>query len=930
MGFTSSTYDQKPGPGWTGNSVAGDAILRTPGLGANAGHVELRWKAPKKGVVKVVSRTWSKNGFAQPTDPTRDVWHEIWRYPAAGGMELKRTDYVTDDDPNGPIIVERIEVEINDEIRLRVRRNWDGSLPIPPDAVFAWKPAIVYEGKSITYRLGNSLPDIPDTQTEHFIEVQVTPSGPVTVGPLDAGNKFIELFKTVPRAPLEVRLMAESSTTGVTFDDVACHVVFDDISEAGLRQEILDEVQWSRENVLGQNNNGHNNSGVLDDGTNNQGQTLGLIATPYAVHRLDIVGGTDFVTAAIAQDAPGGLWPYLSRHYDGTDYKHFYQIREMEVFQNLSPVGLIYFKYDAVADTYLNSFQSYDNGVEGVFLIPDFTTPSPRGLTFSGVPDLLTQYQRTNDITYLELAMAYSLVIADNGAITQDTSLAPFNSDTRVGILADKQYHIDTGAQLISPLEADQVFGGGPRWEGKLAHLRATSALVQTYAAARIYNKSIEPAPAKFSDADLIKIRDACNLSILEAKDVLDPVAIGSAWRPLEDDWHGIVGLFQDNFGNQAIDAVAAVLAMNAYEQVDPFLPMSPDVSIRDTLRDVWLKNGIKRYYELWAQAVARYELNAGDQVRGWMPIHEVLAKGIPNVLDPTDPELPTEAELEEQFRLAALNALKYQFADRPGPNQRSGFWTSGGLGDYQLLNLGIGFGGKVGAAASYVEGLGLAYSLLEPQQGQEHPDRPYIRAALLAMLRGNQTHLKAQVTQPAGEGYGYWQSVYNQVLALKMPPCQTLPPCALQGPAEQRALDPLLAAFDQMPPQPPTGTPTETNIEVGDPSISPESYGQSGSQKYTFTLAWNHAMVDEAVMQDAWENRTQVTRWRETVNGWEPTELSMLKSFTQTGSTSNTITYETVLSYPKPPSGERSKFTIRTWGNYEQWKRDTSVQATD
>jgi hypothetical protein len=192
-------------------------------------------------------------------------------------------------------------------------------------------------------------------------------------------------------------------------------------------------------------------------------------------------------------------------------------------------------------------------------------------------------------------------------------------------------------------------------------------------------------------------------------------------------------------------------------------------------------------------------------------------------------------------------------------------------------------------------------------------------------MLKGNQAQFKAQVSMPSGAGYGYWPNVYNQVLHIPSPPFANVP-----AGYERRTLDSFYRAIDEMPPQPPIFKITVNTIEAAVPVIvSPVSFKQAGNEQYVFTLSWNHASVDEDVMQDAWENRTQVTHWKKSKGAWIAIDLDMIADFTQTvPAGANSIIYTTVSSYPEPLPGDRSKFTIRTWGNYDQWNRDTSVQG--
>jgi hypothetical protein len=331
------------------------------------------------------------------------------------------------------------------------------------------------------------------------------------------------------------------------------------------------------------------------------------------------------------------------------------------------------------------------------------------------------------------------------------------------------------------------------------------------------------------------------------------------------------------------------------------------ETQIRDNLVSGWLRSGFDQFYEEWVQAVARYEFSAGDDVRGWIPFFRVLDGDTEVGFTSTE-----KANLVAQIHDAARNAVKYQFADPPSAtNPRSGFWTSAGLQKYQLADLSPGLGGGTGAAGNFVSGMGYAYALLDP--GTQAQERAELRAVLLAMLEGNKENFKAKVVNPAGDGYGYWISVYNQGGSQ---------PAGIEG----RAIDPILFAIDGMPPT--------TGLEAPQPSISPASFEQTivKGVPYTFTLTWPNP-VPLTSMEAAWALRTKVVRWKKVLKGtcssdwsqWVPTQIT---GFTLVDWGSDYVTYQTTASYPLPPVAlERTKFTIRTWDVHGQWKQDTSIQ---
>jgi hypothetical protein len=374
---------------------------------------------------------------------------------------------------------------------------WDGQPPVPPDAKFSWHPAIVYEGATVTYRFGDSLAPCPETPFENFQCVTTVPNVEKNVT-LDAGELFKTVFGYDPKPPLEVRLevvYVAPNATGVLFDDVECRVDFEQASETDLRNAILAEARWARQNTLGQNPNGLNNPGILDHDT--YGSKLGNLETFYAVHLLDILGGTtpNSSPSVVVNGPPSNIWPRLDKEYNDTDYTQFYTVLENQQFRNQSPVGLTYFKYDAVADEYPAINYDEPLGPMAPILISAALLTSsdpnyPKGLQ-GGAPLIIEQYRRTHDVSWLELAMNMAKIVKDNGVIGLDTSLQVTQPSvyTRVNLLAPSAYDIYTGQNLYSPggVDADEVFGAWPKFQSE-RHIQITSRMIEVYAAAKLFN----------------------------------------------------------------------------------------------------------------------------------------------------------------------------------------------------------------------------------------------------------------------------------------------------------------------------------------------------------------------------------------------------------------------------------------------------------
>ena len=853
--------------GFTSTGASGNVVERT-GLRLASdvnGYVELRWKAPQAGHVRVLARPWRPLSTESASE---DIVHEIWRHSplAVPADVLVRADTLEHGDFNGPILIERVQVAAGDEIRLRVVRQWDGAAPAANHALLHWWPVILYEGRSLTYRLGSSLGGCAAQPGEEFICSSV-PAGVWHSLSLNAGADFESRFGSPAKAPLDVKLSAQSGS--VSFDDLACSVDFEAASEAGFRAAAVAEARWLRDHVLGWDGQ----PGILDRDGN--GWTRGWRATAYDAHTLDIEKGPlrnppddpTVVEATTRTGPPTGLLELLLEEYDAVDASDYFLTLEWQArLQNTSPVGLTYSQYDFVRDAFLRGTANYAAGV----------TPNAEAE--------LATWKITNDPTYLDRAFARALVAARHGVIVDDSSFPTTNG--RRGLIAHRGYDIDTGVNHI-PLDADNFWGCNlgcgifENFGGHHVHLEGLSSILQTYAACKAFNHA--SGVQRYPTADLTLMRDTCRTAVSVGISMINPSFPNAGFLGI---WQAFHGNFNDNFGNQAGDALNSYGALEDLESVVGSLDPVED-SMRVDLRDVWIVGGTDHFFPMWEQAAARYEFMAGDSVRGWIPYHQAVTQGLATTT-------PAQA-IKTQLVRAAFNTLKYQYADE----QFSGVWTAGGMDRFQLLDISGGNGGGLAPAATYPFGVSLAHALLSDTIPQEAAWKADLRAAMLANLRSNQAHFRAN--------YGYWSDLIEH-----------------SGRQDWRTATRAIASFLKAIPN----VPDPGRMPAPITSISPPSLQhKSGPRDYVFSVTLPGTPTP-AELQDLLLNRTTVRRWFLDGSDWSVEELwpQQASAF----AISRTPSSVRLTLHGVPPPGPGFKFTVSAWHSKPdggRWSRDTSLQ---
>lgn len=679
----------------TGNSVEYGAVhvTNTPLI--------VGWRAPLAGTVRVLVRPWRIAGYSG-ADVVQQIQLDTNDIFTAPDPTTVRTDTLFGNAYDGPVIFKRIAVQAGEWIYFRLAP----AAQIQGSTTVWWTPTIAYEGRRLTYRFGPDLgagtPPPPP-----YVNKSVA-ANTWTTFTLPAGSDFASYWGIAPVAPLDIELSVPGTNARkVEFDDVRCWTTIHSTTEPELRNAILAEARWARDNWrLVRDRN------APSPGT----EQLGSLETPYVAHRLHLLTGPSLNTCGgpttYGQEPPG-LWELLDRSYDDLDYDDYFWLREQEM-QNLSPFRLPYTKYDCCTDQYV-------------------TSP---GLVSIGSRDEI--YTRTNDPTFLDLDYHAVKLMANNGVIGSNDPNPPSGGCSRAGMICTEGFDTDTGLTPTGPFLLDN-------WQ----ELDGPSALIVTYVRCKQFNAS-HPwiNPPRYSPAVL-------DSWLQKAQAALQAAAANKFWAaapPTCANWGGsfqsLVGSFNDRLGYMSI---AATLACKALDSLPPAAG-SLELALRDSLRTDFLISGVNNFLPFWEQGTSRYEFAPGDQFRPWPAFQYLVSLYDANSTCCTGFDLVQRNRSASQLVAAAFHTVRFQHAGGTWMPE-GGIWTNAPQDPFELLHLGGGFGGGLRAPELSVSGIGTALRIPPPSLSATQ------RQALVAWLYEYQRIAKGNFKAP----YGYYWRVDQQ-----------------------------------------------------------------------------------------------------------------------------------------------------------------------